>query len=558
MAINDAVHWSTDLGGGTRVALVQAGTFKSDAGTLLGPVPWVLWRPWAEEELADRRLTQALNCLLVETPAGRVLIETGIGERINARNTAMRGYTGTPVVQALREAGLEASGTVDVVAMSHLHYDHAGGLLLADGSKAFPRATIVAQRAEWEIALSDNGRVVASYDQPELRLVRLGRGRLGRGRPGAPGSLRRADGRALRRSPAVVVGPGRVHDPRLLRRPVHAAVVRQPALGDGVRRLPARQRGGQGRTVPPRRGGRLDRRAEPRGADAGRQAGPGPGPPVRGAVTPWGHGTRPRLHHQACVARTVVAHACCGLAPGARRGRTWGSIDLDAVSLRATHADVALVGIAGARQGGAWPAGDAGRRSAASGRRRSSTERRTDPGSQVSTRPCAASLVDGPCAALRTIPSGSMKICVGRAYTRYRSEDVRRRRRRSGTRARTGPRSRARCRPSSPGRRCPRWQAPGHGLASCIRTAGTGVSAWHGGHRVAQKLSQTSLPGVLEPDRVAVEVRSCPGVPSSLVHASSGARSPGWRPLASPTRNGVAREGPWGVRRPSPPARWAA
>ena len=171
MTLNDAVHWRADLGGGTRVALVQAGTFKSDAGTLLGPVPWVLWRPWAEGELDEsRRLTQALNCLLVETPAGRVLIETGIGERMDAKNTAMRGYTGTPVVPALREAGFDP-GTVDVVAMSHLHYDHAGGLLLADGSKAFPRATIVAQRAEWEIALSGNGRVVASYDQPELRLV---------------------------------------------------------------------------------------------------------------------------------------------------------------------------------------------------------------------------------------------------------------------------------------------------------------------------------------------------------------------------------------------------
>jgi glyoxylase-like metal-dependent hydrolase (beta-lactamase superfamily II) len=171
VALNDAVHWSADLGGGTRVALVQAGTFKSDAGTLLGPVPWVLWRPWAEGELDEsRRLTQALNCLLVETPAGRVLIETGIGERMDAKNTAMRGYTGTPVVPALREAGFDP-GTVDIVAMSHLHYDHAGGLLLADGSKAFPRATIVAQRAEWEIALSDNGRVVASYDQAELRLV---------------------------------------------------------------------------------------------------------------------------------------------------------------------------------------------------------------------------------------------------------------------------------------------------------------------------------------------------------------------------------------------------
>jgi len=82
----------------------------------------------------------------------------------------MRGYEGTPVVPALRAAGFDPA-SVDVVAMSHLHYDHAGGLLLADGTKAFPRATIVAQRAEWEIALSGNGRVVASYDQPELRLV---------------------------------------------------------------------------------------------------------------------------------------------------------------------------------------------------------------------------------------------------------------------------------------------------------------------------------------------------------------------------------------------------
>ncbi len=171
MAINDAVHWRADLGGGTTVALIQAGTFRSDAGTLLGPVPWVLWRPWAEAELDEhRRLTQALNCLLVETPSGRLLIETGIGERMDDKNRAMRGYEGMPVVPRLREAGFDP-GSVDLVAMSHLHYDHAGGLLLADGTKAFPRARIIAQRAEWEIALSGNSRVLASYDQPELRLV---------------------------------------------------------------------------------------------------------------------------------------------------------------------------------------------------------------------------------------------------------------------------------------------------------------------------------------------------------------------------------------------------
>lgn len=138
---------------------------------MFGPVPWLLWRSWAEAELdADRRILQALNCLLVETPAGRVLVETGIGERMNDKGRAMRGYEGDAVVPSLRAAGFDPA-SVDLVAMSHLHYDHAGGLLLADGTRAFPRARIVAQRAEWEIALSDHSRVAASYDQPELRLV---------------------------------------------------------------------------------------------------------------------------------------------------------------------------------------------------------------------------------------------------------------------------------------------------------------------------------------------------------------------------------------------------
>jgi glyoxylase-like metal-dependent hydrolase (beta-lactamase superfamily II) len=133
------------------VALVQAGTFWSDAGALFGPVPRVLWdRLVADEITADHRLGQALNCLLIETPAGRVLVETGIGERMNDKAREMRSYSGDPILVALRKAGL----------------------LDAAGARAFPRAVIVAQRAEWEIALGTNSRLVASYDQPELRLVR--------------------------------------------------------------------------------------------------------------------------------------------------------------------------------------------------------------------------------------------------------------------------------------------------------------------------------------------------------------------------------------------------
>lgn len=171
MGMHDANDWFADLDGGTRVALVVAGSFRSDAGVLLGHVPWTRWHALVDEEIDDQnRLRQALNCLLVETPAGRVLVETGIGERLDEKASRIRGIEGRPILDAMRVARFDPL-TVDFVALSHLHFDHAGGLLDRDGRSAFVRARIVAQRAEWEIAFDDNPRIVAGYDQAELRLV---------------------------------------------------------------------------------------------------------------------------------------------------------------------------------------------------------------------------------------------------------------------------------------------------------------------------------------------------------------------------------------------------
>ena len=100
MAMNDAVDWARELGGGVRVGLIQAGTFRSDAGTLFGPVPWVLWGGLVEDEVDDkRRLLQALNCLLIGARLGRVLVRPGSATASTtrlARCVAMKGRGSCP------------------------------------------------------------------------------------------------------------------------------------------------------------------------------------------------------------------------------------------------------------------------------------------------------------------------------------------------------------------------------------------------------------------------------------------------------------------------------
>ena len=90
----------------------------------------------------------------------------------------------------------------------------------------------------------------------------------------------------------------------------------------------------------------------------------------------------------------------------------------DAVALRATHAGNIRVGnpCVLRRLGLSELVTQAGARSGQDG---AGSEGQADgSGSHVSTHPRAASLVIGPLTTLRTTPSGPMKNCVGRAYTR--------------------------------------------------------------------------------------------------------------------------------------------
>lgn len=159
--------------GGVRVRIVRAGWFRPDAGGFFGVVPQALWSRFPGTDTDERgRLLCRLNLLLVESGAKRVLVETGTGARMEAKDRDIKGVEGGDPVTALRAVGVDPE-SIDFVVVSHLHYDHAGGMVDADGRPSFPRARYVVQRDEAEAAHGDELRLQGLMETEQLDLVRM-------------------------------------------------------------------------------------------------------------------------------------------------------------------------------------------------------------------------------------------------------------------------------------------------------------------------------------------------------------------------------------------------
>jgi len=94
---------------------------------MFGVVPRVLWeRVCPPDELNRIRLN--MNCLFIETPKEKILIETGIGEKWSEKETRMYGiFREKPLAQTLFEKTGCTPNDVTIVVNTHLHFDHAGG-----------------------------------------------------------------------------------------------------------------------------------------------------------------------------------------------------------------------------------------------------------------------------------------------------------------------------------------------------------------------------------------------------------------------------------------------
>jgi glyoxylase-like metal-dependent hydrolase (beta-lactamase superfamily II) len=144
------------------------GFFRLDGGAMFGVVPKTLWekRTPADEK---NRITLGMRPLLVRGSGPTMLIDAGIGDKMDAKNTAIYAIDRTRNLDgSLSDAGLDASG-IEIVLASHLHFDHAGGFTRRDRDgnlvPRFPRARYVARTGEWEDATHPHERNRASYLQ---------------------------------------------------------------------------------------------------------------------------------------------------------------------------------------------------------------------------------------------------------------------------------------------------------------------------------------------------------------------------------------------------------
>ncbi len=154
-----------------RMHAIQAGGQALDGGAMFGVVPKPLWERRITPD-ARNRIQLGMRCLLIEHETGPILIDTGAGNKEDAKFYEIYGVenAGTPGPTSL-EDGLRAIGVkpedVSLVINSHLHFDHAGGNTTrdADGSirPTFPNARYVVQEGEYRYATHTNERTAGSY-----------------------------------------------------------------------------------------------------------------------------------------------------------------------------------------------------------------------------------------------------------------------------------------------------------------------------------------------------------------------------------------------------------
>ena len=135
--------------GDLELTILSDGEYYLDGGTFFGVIPKIMWqRKWAPDDM--NRLRAGLNSVLIRGGEKTVLIETGIGNKLNEKMQKIYGHE-EKLLTSLNAVGV-APEDIDVVINTHLHFDHCGWNTIYEDGKpvpTFPKAHYYVQEGEW-------------------------------------------------------------------------------------------------------------------------------------------------------------------------------------------------------------------------------------------------------------------------------------------------------------------------------------------------------------------------------------------------------------------------
>ncbi|MCL4877101.1 MAG: MBL fold metallo-hydrolase [Anaerolineae bacterium] len=153
--------------GDIEIHIVNDGRVMVDGGGPFGLVPRKLWSRYLKPA-EDNLVPMDLNCLLVKTAGQHILVDTGLGSKLDQRMIDFWQLTrpNGSLLDGLSRLGLTAED-IDLVIDTHLHADHCSGNTLFSPEMeivpSFPNAKYVVQRREYEDAMHPNERTRATY-----------------------------------------------------------------------------------------------------------------------------------------------------------------------------------------------------------------------------------------------------------------------------------------------------------------------------------------------------------------------------------------------------------
>lgn len=149
-----------------KLTWLNGGVTALDGGAMFGVVPKPLWsRKYPVNE--NNQIELACEPILIEFEGKRYLVDTGVGfGKLNEKQLRNFGVSEeSNIFDSLNELGISA-GDIDAVLMTHMHFDHAGGLTYWEGEQlvsTFPNATIYVSEKEWDEMRNPNIRSRNTY-----------------------------------------------------------------------------------------------------------------------------------------------------------------------------------------------------------------------------------------------------------------------------------------------------------------------------------------------------------------------------------------------------------